>query len=87
MTDITTSDLDRAQTQGRLVACTNNSHAFNAAAENLALCLLEENGGNYRKLYFAFEEGSRNYADNQRHQDDIMESLAEEAKKIYERNK
>lgn len=83
MSTITTSDLDRAQTQGRLVATKDNQHAFEAAAEGLAVMLLEEDALGYSRLWIWFEEGARNYVDGQWHLEGIQRRLKDRADELY----
>lgn len=90
MPTITTSDLDRMQTQGRLVATKDNQQAFEAAAENLAVAMLEDDENNtstYTRLWIWFEEGARNYVDGQWHLDGIQKRLRERARELYEEAK
>jgi len=90
MPTITTSDLDRMQTQGRLVATKDNKQAFEAAAESLAIALLEDaehDTSNYTRLWIWFEEGARNYTDGQWHLEGIQRRLKARAQELYEEAK
>lgn len=87
MPTITNADLDRAQTQGRLVATKDNQQAFEAAAENLAISLLEEDAQGYRYLWAWFEEGARNYATDMWHLEGIQRRLKARAQELYEEAK
>ena len=90
MPTITHADLDRAQTQGRLVATKDNQQAFEAAAENLALAKLEdeEHGTEgYVDLWIWFEEGARNYATDMYHLTGIQDRLKARAQELYEEAK
>lgn len=81
MATITAGDLDRMQTMGRLVATKDNQKAFEAAAEYLAVAMVEEEG--YTRLWIWFEEGARNYADGQYHLEAIQRRLKERAEELY----
>jgi len=83
MSTITTSDLDRARTQGRLVATKDNQQAFEAAAENLAIAMLENDRDAYDRLWIWFEEGARNNVDGQYHLEGIQRRLKDRAEELY----
>ena len=90
MPTITHADLDRAQTQGRLVATKDDQQAFEAAAEDLAIARLEDDRNDtndYFRLWFWFEEGARNYVDGQYHLDGIQRRLKERVEEIYQEAK
>lgn len=90
MPTVTNADLDRAQTQGRLVATKDNQQAFEAAAENLAIALMEDaehDTDNYVRLWIWFEEGARNYATDMWHLESIQQRLRARAQELYEEAK
>lgn len=86
-TAVRTSDLERAQTQGRLVAAKDNPHAFEAAAVGLAVMLLEEDSLGYTRLWMHFKEGARSNVDGHYHLTGILNRLSERARELYEENK
>jgi len=77
---VSNTDLDKAQTFGRLVAQKDDREAFESAAEYMAVCYLEE--GNFMRLWMWFEEGARNYADGMYHLESIQRRLRERVKEL-----